>query len=186
MIGILGESGAGKTTLLLNSGTMLQPTEGVVEIQGVSVYEVAAQERARIRAHRIGYLFQTLQLIPYLTLRDNLLLPANSSPQAADEWLDRVGLADWADHKPEALSQGQRQRAALARALVHQPQLLIADEPTGNLDRQNSDLVFRVLRDFSDSGGAVLVASHDVCVESHADRCYTLKHGSLVEAVEQS
>ena len=186
MVGILGESGVGKTTLLLNSGTMLQPSEGIVQIRGVSVYEVSAQKRARIRARDIGYLFQTLQLIPYLTLRDNLMLPTNSSTQSADEWLDRVGLADWSDHKPEALSQGQRQRAALARALVHQPELLIADEPTGNLDRKNSDLVFQVLREFSDSGGAVLVASHDASVEAHADRCYTLKNGALVEAVRRS
>lgn len=185
MIGVFGDSGAGKTTLLLNSGTMLKPTEGDVEIQGLPVYDVTAGERAQIRAHKIGYLFQTLQLIPYLTLQENLRLPSGSSVGAADTWLDRVGLADWAQHKPDALSHGQRQRGALARALVHQPELVIADEPTGNLDRKNGELVFRVLREFADSGGAVLVASHDDSIEAYADRCFDLQDGSLTEKSRQ-
>ncbi len=185
MIGVFGDSGAGKTTLLLNCGTMLKPTEGDVEIQGLPVYDVTAGERAQIRAHKIGYLFQTLQLIPYLTLQENLRLPSGSSVGAADTWLDRVGLGDWAQHKPDALSHGQRQRGALARALVHQPELVIADEPTGNLDRKNGELVFRVLRDFADSGGAVLVASHDDSIEAYADRCFDLQDGSLTEKSRQ-
>lgn len=185
MIGVLGDSGAGKTTLLLACGTMLKPTGGDVEIQGIHVYEVTARERAQIRAHTIGYLFQTLQLIPYLSLRDNLRLPAGSSAQAADAWLDRVGLTDWGQQKPDALSHGQRQRGALARALVHQPELVIADEPTGNLDRQNSELVFQVLREFADTGGAVLVASHDDRIEAYADKCFALKNGSLSEMSRQ-
>ena len=185
MIGVFGDSGAGKTTLLLNCGTMLKPTEGDVEIQGLPVYDVTAGERAQIRAHKIGYLFQTLQLIPYLTLQENLRLPSGSSVGAADTWLDRVGLGDWAQHKPDALSHGQRQRGALARALVHQPELVIADEPTGNLDRKNGELVFRVLREFADSGGAVLVASHDDSIEAYADRCFDLQDGSLTEKSRQ-
>ena len=139
----------------------------------------------RFAPHKIGYLFQTLQLIPYLTLQENLRLPSGSSVGAADTWLDRVGLGDWAQHKPDALSHGQRQRGALARALVHQPELVIADEPTGNLDRKNGELVFRVLREFADSGGAVLVASHDDSIEAYADRCFDLQDGSLTEKSRQ-
>lgn len=186
LVGVLGESGAGKTTLLLNCGTMLKPTAGRVEIKGRSVYDVADGERTRIRTREIGYLFQTLQLIPYLTLRDNLRLPTGSSDAAADVWLDRVGLVDWALHKPDALSHGQRQRGALARALVHKPDLLIADEPTGNLDRQNSELVFRVLRDYADAGGAVLVASHDEKIEEFADHCWSLQEGTLTGVSHQT
>ncbi|MCH2181495.1 MAG: ABC transporter ATP-binding protein [Mariniblastus sp.] len=185
LVGLLGESGAGKTTLLLNCGTMLRPTAGRVEIKGRSVYQLADTEKAQVRSRQIGYLFQTLQLIPYLTLRDNLRLPAGSSNDRADAWLDRVGLTDWALHKPDALSHGQRQRGALARALVHQPDLVIADEPTGNLDRQNSELVFRVLRDYADAGGAVLVASHDERIDAHADHCWSLQEGALKEVSPQ-
>ncbi len=186
MVGLFGDSGSGKTTLLLNCGTMLRPSQGNVEIQGVSIYNVSPSERVKIRTHTIGYLFQTLQLIPYLTLHENLCLPSGSSQQAADNWLQQAGLTDWANHKPEALSQGQRQRGALGRALVHQPKLLIADEPTGNLDRKNSELVFQVLRTFADSGGAVLVASHDPIIETYADTCLTLQNGSLKEMAQTS
>ena len=184
MVAVRGESGSGKTTLLLACGAMQPPTSGVIELNGHNLYAMSSAQRTKFRAAHIGYLFQTLELVPYLNLIDNVRLADGVTRLDANKWLDRLGLADRILHKPESLSHGQRQRAALARALAHQPDLVIADEPTGNLDEKNSQLVFETLREFADAGGAVLVATHESKVESYADTVIAISNDSMVESNE--
>lgn len=169
MMAVRGDSGSGKTTLLLACGAMQKPTAGQVKLNGQDLFSLSPINRAKFRAIHIGYLFQNLELIPYLDLVDNVRMSHGVSRAVAISWLEKLGLGERLKHKPESLSHGQRQRAALARALAHQPDLVIADEPTGNLDETNSQLVFKTLREFADGGGAVLVATHEPNVESIAD-----------------
>lgn len=182
MVAIQGESGSGKTTLLLACGAMQQPTSGRVLINQQDVFESSTASRSQFRARHIGYLFQTLQLVPYLNVLDNVRIVRGVTTTTAKQWLARLGLSDRLRHKPSALSHGQRQRVALARAIVHRPALVIADEPTGNLDAGNTRLVFETLREFADDGGAVLIASHDPTIESFADQVLFLESGSLAQA----
>ncbi len=180
ILAVRGESGSGKTTLLMACGAMQRPTSGVVKLNGQDLFALTARQRARYRANHIGYLFQTLELVPYLNLVDNLRMARGVTRLCAISWLEKLGLGERTSHKPEMLSHGQRQRAALARALAHEPALLIADEPTGNLDEKNSQLVFETMRAYADGGGAVLVATHESRVEEVADQVLEIKDGVLV------
>lgn len=180
IVALFGESGSGKTTLLLAAGVMQRPNAGSVMINDRDVFQMSRAEQNRVRSSQIGYLFQTLQLVPYLNVLENVQAVQGVSREDARQWLARLGLSERLSHKPNALSQGERQRVALARAMVHRPALLIADEPTGNLDQRNSNLVLTALRDFANSGGAVLVATHDSMIESFADRVVELDSHQLV------
>lgn len=182
IVTIRGESGSGKTTLLLACGGMLRPEKGEVKINGTSLYSINEFQRNQMRSNKIGYVFQTLELIPYLNVLDNLTLHDRALKPEAIDWLERFELADRLRHRPDELSHGQRQRVALIRAIVHQPILLIADEPTGNLDEKNSKMVFDMLRHFADSGGAVLLASHDPDVAPYSDINFELSNGQLNKA----
>lgn len=180
MVAVQGESGSGKTTLLLACGGMQPPTDGRVSLDGQDLYALSASQRSVYRAQHIGYLFQTLELIPYLNLIDNVRMAHGVSRATAESMLERLGLADRMLHKPESLSHGQRQRAALVRALAHRPSLVVADEPTGNLDARNSTLVMETLREFANQGGAVLIATHDKSVKMFADRVLEISATTLV------
>lgn len=180
IVAIEGASGSGKTTLLLACGGMLKPTSGSIQVRNEDLYGLSGEQRNRIRSERIGYVFQTLQLVPYLSVLDNLTLHHKATRADVLEWLERFGLEDRLRHFPHELSHGQRQRVALIRAIAHQPDILIADEPTGNLDSANSDLVYEILRHFADSGGGVLVASHDPMVAQRSDRTLKLKSGKIL------
>jgi ABC-type lipoprotein export system ATPase subunit len=182
-VAITGPSGCGKTTLLLACGAMRKPTGGVVSIDGDDVYDLSTSRRAALRSTKIGYLFQTMELLPYLSVLDNLLLVPGARAADADEWLSKLGLTDRANHRPDSLSQGEMQRAALARAMIHNPMLVIADEPTGNLDPDNTAAVFESLQQYTNDGGAVLVASHETNVANLASQTYRLDSGCLT-AVE--
>ncbi len=173
-VAVSGASGSGKTTLLLAGGGMLKPTSGNVVLAGHDLFELSPIARSNHRACHLGFLFQTLELVPYLSLLENVRLSRGVTSEIAAEWLEKLGLNDRMHHKPELLSHGQRQRAALARALAHQPSLIIADEPTGNLDEVNSQIVFQTLQEYKEKGGAVLVASHDPQIASWADRVIRL------------
>ncbi len=173
---VRGESGSGKTTLLLACGAMQRPTLGNVLISGSNLYELSSSERNRYRAVNIGYLFQTLELVPYLNLLDNVRVSHAASPSDAKDWLQRLGLGNRLWFKPESLSHGQRQRAALCRALVHRPRLVIADEPTGNLDESHSQVVFQTLREFADRGNAVLIATHNSAAVEYADQVLEIEN----------
>ena len=184
-VAVQGPSGSGKTTLLLALGGLLKPDTGRLVLDGVEPYALDADGRARLRAEKIGFVFQEYHLIPYLTVLENVLvasLPnaaANPRP-AALGLIDRLGLSERAEHTPAALSSGERQRVALARSLLNGPCLLLADEPTGNLDRENMEIVLGCLAEFTAGDGAVLLATHDEGVAGRADRRFNLRAGRLV------
>ncbi len=184
-IAIQGPSGCGKSTLLLTLGGMLRPTQGRVLLAGQDIYALPASERTRLRARHIGFVFQLFHLIPYLSVRDNVLTglaQANQKHvpgQDVDSLLDKLGLMPRAKHFPATLSAGERQRVALARALIKHPQVILADEPTGNLDPENAAGVFRHLGDFQKQGGTVIVVTHGQDARAHAQRTLYLRNGRL-------
>jgi putative ABC transport system ATP-binding protein len=186
-----GPSGSGKSTLLLTVGGMARPTSGLVRVDGTDVYALTPGERAKFRAENIGFVFQTFHLVPYLSVLENVLLPTlTDADSAADrgtarELLERFQLGHRAQHRPAELSIGERQRAALARALLNRPRLLLADEPTGNLDPDNATEVMEYLRGFQHDGGTVLVVSHDQLVDGYAQRVIRLREGRLVPEAEE-
>ena len=169
IVAVRGESGCGKTTFLLACGGMRAPSSGTVLLNGQDIYAMRPGKRVKFRAQNLGFLFQTLELIPYLTVLQNVLVTKGVTRESATRWLHRLGLENRLTHKPDSLSHGERQRVALARSIAHRPSLVICDEPTGNLDETNSNIVFGALREYADDGGAVLIASHDSTVESFSD-----------------
>jgi ABC-type lipoprotein export system ATPase subunit len=183
-IGVVGHSGAGKTTLLNLIGLMDRPTEGNLEVLGTDVTRRGVRFDA-LRRKNIGFVFQEFYLMPTLTALENVLLPSmwggNGSLTArARELLDRVGLKQRMTHKPSELSGGEMQRVAVARALVNSPRLLLADEPTGNLDTATRDGIFNLLLALNrDSGLTVVVATHDLSLESRFSRVIRLEDGAI-------
>ena len=179
-VAIQGPSGCGKSTLLLAAGGLLRPDSGQVRIAGQDPYALSPEERSKFRAGHLGFVFQQFHLIPYLSVLDNVLAPTLALPQRgararAAELIERFGLQDRRDHVPEKLSIGERQRTALARALLNRPQLLLADEPTGNLDRDNANGVLNALAEFAREGGAVLLVTHDTNAAGCAGRTVCMK-----------
>lgn len=166
MLAITGNSGSGKSTLLLLCATLIKPDAGRILFHHQNLHAQTELEQNDFRAKTLGYVFQQFCLVPYLSARDNILLPAwvKAHPNAqarADELLSQLQLSDRAQHRPAQLSIGERQRVSLARALLHRPALILADEPTGNLDDANAALVAEALRACADQGATVMVATHD-------------------------
>jgi len=185
-VAVEGPSGCGKTTLLLAAGGLLEPTTGQVLVDGQDPYVLSAERRAQFRAANLGFVFQQFHLVPYLSVLDNVLAPALALPAAdakerARELITHFGLQDRADHVPAELSTGERQRIALARALLNRPKLLLADEPTGNLDPDNARVVLGYLAEFAHHGGAVLLVTHDAAALSLAHRTLKLRGGRFVD-----
>ncbi len=190
-VAIRGPSGCGKTTLLLTAGTLLAPDSGQVVLAGERPYSMNGEARAAFRAQHLGFVFQQFHLVPYLSVLDNVLAPtlalaetpaavsADVARQTAQALLERFGLESRASHTPARLSSGERQRCALARALLNKPKMLLADEPTGNLDAENAALVLAALRDFVEEGGAVLLVTHDDRAAEAADQTLWMKQGRL-------
>jgi len=181
-VAIQGPSGCGKSTLLLIAGGLLAPDSGTVHIGETEPFSQSAEQRARLRAEKIGFVFQQFHLIPYLNVIENILTPvlagnAADAAQRADQLLARFGLSDRRNHVPAELSTGERQRTAMARALLNEPQLLLADEPTGNLDGENAQTVLDDLAEFSESGGAVLLVTHDSAAAQRAGRTIVMQNG---------
>jgi len=179
-VAITGPSGSGKTTLLNLLAGILTPSRGTIEVAGVNVVCLRPEERRDFRARRLGLVFQEFELLDYLDVLDNVLLPYRVSPalrldsgvrSRAEELAREVGLGDKLRRLPDALSQGERQRVAVCRALVTQPAALLCDEPTGNLDRGNRDRVMEILFRYSEATAAPLVvATHDVELAGRFDR----------------
>lgn len=183
---IRGPSGSGKSTLLLMAGTLLRPTSGRVLLQGEDVYAADAATRRRLRAETVGFVFQQFHLLPYLSVLDNILAPTLALAKAdsrhrAMELAERFGLTARLRHRPAQLSTGERQRTALARALLNQPKVLLADEPTGNLDPENGRIVADALAAFAASGGAVLMVTHEQEAADRAGRVLHLRQGKLAD-----
>ncbi len=165
---VVGPSGSGKSTFLLTVGGLIEPTTGEVRINGTSLYKVDNKERARIRLHVLGFMFQTFNLIPYLTALENVEVPMSlagvpgeEQRRKALELLDRVGLSHRIRHRPAQLSVGERQRVALARTLANDPSIILADEPTGNLDPKLSGEILEYFKQFSENGITVVMVTHD-------------------------
>lgn len=183
---VTGPSGSGKTTLLLIAGGLLRPDAGAVTLAGREPYRLTPEQRTRFRAETIGFVFQQFHLVPYLSVRENVLSPVLAWRQEgldrrADELLERFGLADRRDHRPAELSTGERQRTALARALLHRPRLILADEPTGNLDADNAAVVLQALHDCAAEGIAVLHVTHNLAAARRADRVIPLAAGRIAD-----
>jgi putative ABC transport system ATP-binding protein len=178
-----GPSGSGKTTLLLALGGMLRPTTGEVWLADKNLYQTGPAERSRLRRRDVGFVFQMFHLVPYLSAIENVLLGTAETGAAtrarAVESLEQLGLGNRLTHLPAELSAGERQRTALARALVNRPRLVLADEPTGNLDPENARAVLDRLAEYRRTGGTVLLATHGAEADTHATRRFELRQGKL-------
>lgn len=184
-VSLVGPSGCGKTTLLLIAGGLLRPDTGAVTVAGTEPYHLTPEQRSRFRGQNVGFVFQQFHLVPYLSVRENVLSPVlawwqGGLHERADQLLERFGLLERRDHRPEELSTGERQRTALARALLHQPKLLLADEPTGNLDPENAALVLNTLRECANQGCGVVLVTHDQAAAKRGDRVIRLDRGRTV------
>jgi ABC-type lipoprotein export system ATPase subunit len=184
-LAVCGKSGCGKTTLLLTLGGLLRPDSGTITVRDTDLYQLLPNQRAQFRAQHIGFVFQQFHLVPYLSVIDNVLaatlglkqkLDPNVQEQA-NHLIDRLGLRSRRRHLPSQLSTGERQRTALARALLNSPSILLADEPTGNLDPQNGAVVLDHLAEFAAQGGAVLLVTHEDAAAERANRVIHLDDG---------
>ncbi len=186
-VALMGSSGAGKTTLLQLLGCLDQPTIGSYKLDGMEVSELGEDALAAIRNRKIGFVFQTSHFVDYLDLVENLALPGLYAPEMyfnqslirAEELLARVGMDHRQNHVPAALSGGERQRVAIARAMFNNPRIILADEPTGNLDAQNSDRIMAILTDLNRYGITIIVVTHDALVANHATRTLEVSSGSI-------
>jgi len=172
---VKGPSGCGKTTLLLTAGGLLHPEEGHIIINDQDIYELTPEDIARFRAANIGFVFQQYHLIPYLSIIENISIPSlahdsNIPEKRAIKLIEELGLTERMHHIPAELSAGEKQRTALARALLYNPKIILADEITGNLDHKNASIVLNKLKEFTKSGGTVLLVTHDEKVFSYANK----------------
>jgi putative ABC transport system ATP-binding protein len=185
----MGPSGCGKSTLLHLLGGLDRPSSGAVLIDGHNLSDLSDAKLTEIRRRRIGFIFQFFNLIPVLSALENAALPITldgvrpaEAKRRAAEWLDKVGLEGRSGHRPDQLSGGQQQRVAVARALVADPALVLADEPTGNLDTHSSEEIAGLLRQVAnDWGRAVVIVTHDPRIAAYADRIIFLKDGAIVD-----
>jgi len=185
-ITVTGPSGSGKSTLLFVLGAMMKPSSGRVLLDGVDIYGLSGSQRAALRSRRVGFVFQTFNLVPYLSCQDNVALPGilagrgrAAARKTAIDLLDRLGLAARLHHRPAELSVGERQRVALARALVNEPSVLLADEPTGNLDPERTAQVVEILRELNRGGQTIVLVTHDQALARVGDRMLCLRDGRI-------
>lgn len=184
-LSIMGPSGSGKSTLLNLMGGLDQPSSGEVFIDGRPLHNITDNELTLIRRRRVGYIFQFFNLLPLLTAEENVGLPllldglpfSEVKPRAA-ALLDKVGLKERAEHRPEQLSGGEMQRVAIARALITGPAVILADEPTGNLDSHTSEEIFLLLKSLNDQGQTIVMVTHDPKAAAYGTRIITLKDGA--------
>ncbi len=181
---IKGHSGCGKSTLLFSLGGMLNPSSGSVAIDDVSIYNKSEKELALFRANNIGFVFQSYHLLPYLTVLENILISErlnkkNVTEKRAVEIAESLNIAHRLNHKPSELSIGEKQRAALARVFITNPNVIFADEPTGNLDPENAKEVIEHLKRYNQKGGTVVMVTHGNEADKVADRIVNMKDGKL-------
>jgi len=184
---IMGPSGSGKTTLLNILGCLDKPTSGKVTLDKIDVSSLPEKELCKIRRNKIGFIFQTFNLLPYLNAVENVELPMENTKKSkterrerASKLLELVGLAGREEHRPQKLSAGEQQRVAIARALANDPAIILADEPTGNLDAQNKHEIVRLLANLNiDQGTTVIMVTHDSQVASHTERVLFLSDGQV-------
>ena len=189
LVGLVGPSGSGKSTLLHTAGLLEKPEGGQVFLEGEDCVALGDSGRTRLRREKLGFVYQFHHLLPEFNARDNVAMPLmvggmkrRKAREKADALLAELGLAERTKHQPGQMSGGEQQRVAIARALVNDPRLVIADEPTGNLDPATTDRVFQsLIRMARGEGAAVLVATHNMALTQHMDRVLTLKDGKLTD-----
>jgi putative ABC transport system ATP-binding protein len=186
LIAIMGESGSGKSTLLTMMGALNSPTSGKYRVDGIDVYGLGQEERADFRRKFLGFVFQSFHLIPYLTVRENVMLPlaterekAGRKRALADEALSRVGLAEKGDRLPSQISGGEQERVAIARATVNHPSILLADEPTGNLDSKTTREIMDLLKRLNEDGMTIIMVTHNSECARYAGRILRIADGLL-------
>jgi putative ABC transport system ATP-binding protein len=185
-VAVMGPSGSGKSTLLNLLGLLDRPTAGTYHLEGRDITTLSPQEQAQVRSQRIGFVFQSFHLVPRLTAAENIALPMMLAGVPAAERagrvaqaLDNYGLTDRSHHRPDQLSGGQRQRVAIARATIMQPAMILADEPTGNLDRATGDEVIRLLEELNARGVTLIVVTHDAALGKRARRRLDMEDGMI-------
>lgn len=189
-VAVVGPSGSGKTTLLSLLGGMLSPTSGRIWLDDTSVYEQSIAVRSAIRRERMGFVFQTFNLIPYLTAVQNVQIPLALNGVSREHQIDlatamlqRFGLGERLNHKPSEMSVGQQQRVALSRTLVNDPKIILADEPTGNLDPASRELVLNAFDSCHNEGRTIVMVTHDLAAAARAKRQLVLQDGLITEGV---
>lgn len=189
-VAIMGPSGSGKSTMMNIIGCMDKPTSGKVVLDGVDITNESSRNLTAIRRNKIGLVFQQFHLVNYLTAVENVMMAQyyHSLPdeKEAMEALERVGLAERAKHLPSQLSGGEQQRVCIARALINYPQLILADEPTGNLDEANQNMVIEIFRKLHQEGRTIIVVTHDPEVAEVAERTVVLEHGRVSREIKNS
>jgi putative ABC transport system ATP-binding protein len=188
LLAVTGPSGSGKSSLLFTIGGLLSPTQGQVIVGDLDVYRLSSHERAKFRRENIGFIFQTFELLPYLTALENVMLPlsiAGINSEKQKDWaldsLERVGLGKRADHKPTELSGGEQQRVSIARGVVSEPNILLADEPTGNLDQKTGESIMELLKELNEKDRqTIVVVTHDMSKAKLADRYIGMIDGQIV------
>jgi putative ABC transport system ATP-binding protein len=185
-LAIVGPSGSGKSTFLALLGGLQRPTRGKIFVDEIDIYALGTERRADFRREYLGFVFQSFQLIPYLTVLENVMLPMATSSIGRSEQrsraraiLERVGLASKVQRLPDALSGGEQQRTAVARALVNDPPMILADEPTGNLDSKTSEEVMKLLQSLNDDGETIVIVTHNPENLKYAQRCITFRDGKV-------
>lgn len=190
MLAIVGQSGSGKTTLLNLLGAIDKPSAGQVLLDGQDIHTLSDAEAAKLRRQKIGYIYQDFKLLPILTAKENILLPAildgkKAPARVVSALADRLGIGNRLNHLPQQMSGGQRQRVAIARALINHPSIILADEPTGNLDKESANEILEMLLKLNHEGNTILLVTHE---ESFADLCprkITLSDGQVVSDVRR-
>lgn len=183
---IKGKSGCGKSTLLFTLGGMLIPSDGFVNVSGQDIYALSESQRTRYRAKNIGFVFQSYYLFPYLSVLENMMMPGRVNKTAfsqseVEQFAKELNIADRLQHKPAELSMGEKQRVALARAMITRPQLILADEPTGNLDPLNALEVLKHLHCFNKSGGTVVMVTHGNEADPFASGIVNMDKGKIID-----
>lgn len=187
-VGVMGPSGSGKSTLLSILGGLCHPTVGQVSVDGIDLYQLGSEKRADFRREYLGFVFQSFNLIPYLTAEENVMLPlavkklpVREKKEMAQSVLQRVGLATRGGHLPNQLSGGEQERVAIARALVNAPPLILADEPTGSLDTGTSREIMELFADLNNQGQTIVMVTHNEEIRGYFDRTLVLRDGVVVE-----
>lgn len=185
MLAIVGQSGSGKTTLLNLLDGVDKPTSGQVLLDGQDIHSLSDKQSAQLRRRKIGYIYQDFKLLPILTAKENILLPANLDKRKipadqVQQLADQLGIGTRLGHLPSQMSGGQRQRVAIARALINQPDILLADEPTGNLDKNSAQEIIQLLLDLNKAGHTIILVTHDEQFARLCPRKITLSDGQIV------